>query len=56
MRVTMPKFDCENRPSTIGPKPYLYWCQTSEFGSPPMPVRKTSPFASTTSRPHTAFQ
>ena len=30
----MPKFDCEKSPSTIGPKPYLYWCQRSLPGHP----------------------
>jgi hypothetical protein len=52
----MPRFDCENSPSMTGPNPYLYWCHTSVFGNPPMPVRRTSPLGSTTSKPHTAFQ
>ena len=52
-RVTMPKLDCENRPSSVGPKLYLETCQLG-WESParlPSPVRITSPLPSTISMP-----
>ena len=52
--VTTPKFDCENKPSINGPAPYLYCCHVFAFGTAPMPVRRSSPFASTTSIPQCA--
>src|ERR1700758_2856792 len=41
MRVTMPKFDCVNSPSRIGPKLYFDVCQLirSLESSAPSPVR-----------------
>ena len=49
--VTMPKFDCEKMPSSIGSMPILNCPQVLAFGMAPIPVRMTSPLASTTSMP-----
>jgi len=53
MRVTMPKFDCVNSPSRIGPKLYFEVCQLirSLESSAPSPVRSSSPLPSTISSP-----
>ena len=51
----MPKFDCMKSWSGVGPSPRLYTCQARLPGSAPMPVRMTSPFASTISMPHCAL-
>jgi hypothetical protein len=50
----MPKFDCMNIASYDGPKPALNTCQSRLPLIAPMPVRTTSPLASTTSIPHCA--
>ena len=50
--VTIPKFDWKKSPAWFGPYDSRNRCQTLLPLSPPMPVRSSSPLASTTSMPH----
>ncbi len=51
IRVTMPRFDCEKRPSSEGPTPDRLTGPALEPGNRPNPVSMHSPVGSTTSRP-----
>ena len=52
-RVTMPKLDCANSPSSAGPDENRETCQLigSSVSRPPSPVRMTSPLPRTISIP-----
>ena len=49
IRVTMPRFDCENKPSNDGPTPHRLTAAVRAPGKRPNPVSRHSPFGRTTS-------
>ncbi len=51
IRVTTPRFDCENNPSKVGPTPQRATAAVSESGKRAEPVSMTSPVGRTTSMP-----
>ena len=50
--VTIPKFDWKKSPAWLGPYDSRNRCETLLVLIPPIPVRSSSPLASTTSMPH----